>query len=457
MHTDIKDFKGKHLHFIGIGGCSMNGLAEIMLSRGYGVSGCDKTESNYTKRLEKMGVDISIGHDAAHISNADLIINSAAIKDDHVEMAAAREKGIPVIDRADLLGQLTKQYKNVIGVSGCHGKTTITSMLAIIFDEAKYDATVHVGGEIDFLDGGTKVGCNDMFLTEACEYVESFLQFSPTIEIVHNIDDDHLDYFRDIDHIYSAFSKYVALLPADGLLLACTDDPLVVKLAAECPCRVITYGLEGADFSAKNIEYDSMGNVSYDFTHEGENLGRIILSVPGEHNVLNSLAAVSLAFDLGIPPDVCAKALIKYHLAARRFEFYGEVEGVKIFHDYAHHPNEIKACLKAASKYPHNNLFCVFQCNSYSRAKTLLQKYSESFEDADIVLVPDIYPGREIDTGIVHAKDLVAAINEKGSKCEYLPAFADIDSYLKANWKSGDMVIALGSGDVFRQIRILFE
>ncbi|MGI6160504.1 MAG: UDP-N-acetylmuramate--L-alanine ligase [Christensenellales bacterium] len=459
MTINIEDYKGRRLHFIGIGGCSMNGLAEIMHSNGYIVTGSDKVESGYTKRLRDMHLEIHIGHDAANVGDADLVVYSAAIKDTNPEMQAAADKGIPRIDRATLLGLITKQFSEVIGVAGCHGKTTITSMLALIFKHNNLNATMHVGGEVPFLSGGTHIGNRDIFLTEACEYVESFLKLKVTAAILNNIDDDHLDYFKDIDHIYSAFEKYVALLPENGLLCACIDDPLVAKLAASTKCRIDTYGLSSpeAAWTASNITYGEFGNPSFDCVHNGEVVCRVDLIVPGRHNIINALAAISLSHAFGIEAAHSAEALKDYTLAKRRFEFYGEKNGVKLFHDYAHHPSEITACLDAASRYPHNRIWCIFQCNSFSRAKTLFDKYATAFTHADFVLVPDIYPGREVDTGIIHATDLVRVISSSGTNCKYLPTFEDIKKHVSANAKSGDIVVAVGSGDVFKKVRILLD
>ena len=436
----------------------MNGLARILSSLGYQVNGSDRTESNFTRFVRSKGIPVSIGHDPHNVDGAGLVVYSAAIKPENPEMQRAKELGIPCLDRATLLGQLSDHYPEVIGIAGCHGKTTITSMTALILKEANLDATVHVGGETDFLEAGVSIGNGPIFLTEACEYVNSFLTLSPKMVLIHNIDDDHLDFFADIHEIYASFEKFLNKLPDDGVFFACTDDELVCKLAASCDKEIVRYGLhEAQGYTALNIEYNEFGHPSFDLALAGKPLFRVQLHVPGVHNIQNALAAIAVGRRLGAADAVIASALEEYHLAKRRFEYYGEVDGVKIYQDYAHHPNEIAACLQGASKVPHKKLWVVFQCNSYSRAKTLLDKYSLAFSDADEVLVPDIYPGREVDTGIIHARDLVEGVKKSCPNTHYIPTFEEIKAYLKPRWQKGDILVALGSGDVYVQIKKLFE
>ena len=320
--TSIGDHK--RIHLIGIGGCSMNGLAQILKARGYFVQGSDATPSPFTKRLSELGIPVTIGHDAKNLGDADLVIYSAAIKPDNIERAAARGRGIPELERSVALGQISAKYKNVVGIAGCHGKTTITSMLALIAERANLDATVHVGGYVDFLNGGTRVGSHDLFITEACEYVESFLTLHPNIALVHNIDDDHLDYFKDIDHITAAFEKFLALLPEGGKAIGCTDDARVRGLLEKRKGTNISYGMSDADYTPGSIAYDTTGSPSFDLLWKGQRLGRIELAVPGEHNMMNAVAATVAALELGAPFELIAKALHEYRLTRRRFEYYGE-------------------------------------------------------------------------------------------------------------------------------------
>ncbi|MBE5759661.1 MAG: UDP-N-acetylmuramate--L-alanine ligase [Clostridiales bacterium] len=456
---NLGNFKQDRIHFIGVGGCSMSGLAQILDNLGYTVSGSDMKESSFTGVLRERGMNVHIGHDAALVDGAGLVVYTAAIKPTNVEFARAVELGIPMIERSELLGLISKDYSDVICISGCHGKTTITSMLALIAHDSHIDPTVHVGGMVDFLSGGVRLGASDVFITEACEYVRSFLTLDPKYILVNNIDDDHLDYYKDIEDIYSAFRAFVDMLPEDGILFACADDPQTLDLAKYSKAPLVTYGIHAeADYMAKNITYNEMGYVSFDMVHEGKTLAHFDLNVPGEHNAINALgAAVVAKLALGIDPSESAMDLETYHLAGRRFEFVGEKAGVKFFHDYAHHPSEIKACLAAAKRYPHKKLFALFQCNSFTRARTLKDKYALAFDDADFVMIPDLYPGRDIDTGDIHATDLVNVIEAHSHNAHYLPSFADIKKFIWENAEDGDLVVTLGSGDVNKQQLKLLE
>jgi len=448
--TDLRQYKGRTVHFIGIGGCSMSGLAVILKKLGLCPKGSDINESIFTKKLEKEGIPYKIGHSAENVNGAELVVYSAAIKPSNPEYVRAKELGLPMLQRSELLGLISRQFDNVICISGCHGKTTITSMTALILRENGIDLTVHVGGMVDFLGGGVAVGEFPAFLTEACEYVESFLELRPTYALVNNIDDDHLDYYRNIEEIYAAFLKFVSMVPDYGKLFLYAHDPLVMRLADESGRKYATYGFHDADYLAANVKYDDTGCPSFDVIHPA-GTARISLPIVGKHNMANALAAITVCSEVfGIDPADAAGALKKYRLAGRRFEFVGEKNGVRIIHDYAHHPAEISACLEAASRYPHKKLWAVFQCNSYTRAKTLKDKYAQSFVNADMVLVPDIYPGRDIDTGEIHAKDLVAAISEN-TACEYIPTFEQISEYLDRNASPGDVVVTLGSGSVNKE------
>ncbi len=455
---NLSDYK--RVHFIGIGGCSMSGLAQILQKQGYVVSGSDARSGLFFDTLIKRGIPAVLGHAAQNVEQVDLVVRTAAIKEDNVEYARALELGIPVIERSELLGLISGEYSEVTAIAGCHGKTTITSMLALITTKNEADATVHVGGMVSFLSGGVSLGTSDSFITEACEYVKSFLTLHPKYTLINNIDDDHLDYYRDINEILDAFKEFVALLPKDGILFYNSDDEYTLEVVQTSDVAKISYSLndEGSDYRLKNIEFDAMGNPSFDMIHAGELLGRVRLSVPGVHNAFNAMAAIVLGMNIfEISFDDCAKALEGYTLAGRRFELFGERSGVKMFHDYAHHPSEIKACLDAAKHYPHKKLYVVFQCNSFTRARTLKDKYATSFEDADVVLMPDLYPGRDIDKGDIHARDIVHLINEHSGNCVYLPTFEDISDHLHTRLEPGDIVVTLGSGDVNRQQIVLLE
>ena len=459
---DMKSDKEiKKIHLIGVGGCSMNGLAQILRARGYEVGGSDKAVSPFTERLKELNIPVTIGQKAENVEGADLVIWSAAIKPDNPERVRAKELGIPDMERSEALGWISESYKNVVGIAGCHGKTTITSMLALIAEKGGLDATVHVGGFVGFLKGGTRIGSHDLFITEACEYVESFLTLHPTVALINNIDDDHLDYFRDIDHITDAFRKFIRLIPEGGLFIGCSDDQRVRTLLSEFKGRVdeLSYGLDPEfkpDYYPENEVYDELGCASYELMFRGASCGRVVLHVPGRHNVLNSVAALSVALSHGTDFDTAAEALAEFENTRRRFEYYGERDGVRVFHDYAHHPAEIRAAVDSALRTPHKHVYCVFQCNSYTRAKTLFCGHQgDCFAGVDKVLVPDIYPGRETDDGSVHARDMVKAINEATKNALYLATFEEISDWLKENAVPGDVVVTLGSGDVYIQTKKL--
>ena len=449
----------KRIHLIGVGGCSMSGIAQILKKQGHVVTGSDRERSQFTDRLEELGIPVSIPQKGEQVEGAELVIYSAAIKPDNPERAYAREHGIPEMERSVALGQISARYPHVAAISGCHGKTTITSMLAYINEEAQLDATVHVGGFVDLLNGGVKVGDGDLFITEACEYVRSFLTLVPTVALVNNIDNDHLDYFKTFDNIVNAFRRFVAKMPEGGLFIGCTDDQHVRKLLDEFSGRTITYGTRtfSPDYYPENIEYDEFGCASFDVMYRGEELGRIVLHVPGKYNMMNALAACVVALAHGDDFETIAKALSEFHSVARRFELYGERNGVRVFHDYAHHPAEIRAALDSGMRTKHNRMFVVFQCNSYTRAKTLFTGYVDCFKGADEVLVPDIYPGREIDDGSVHAVDMVEGINRATENAKYIPTFEEINDYLLENAHEGDIVITLGSGDVYKKTRLFLK
>lgn len=455
---DLNNFKGKRVHFIGIGGCSMSGLAQILRTNGFNVTGSDIKESAFTEKLNELQIPFHIGHDEKNVQGADLVIYTAAIKPANAEYAYAAAHNIPMLERSKLLGILSSTYERVACISGCHGKTTITSMLALIMQTADIDCTVHVGGMVDFLGGGVKLGNSDIFITEACEYVKSFLTLSPKYILVNNIDDDHLDFYRDIEEIYQTFAEFAGKLGENSILILNAADPLAMRLSKEVSCRVITFGNGNSDWHLDKIRFDKMGNGHAKLIAHGKEAGEIALGIPGMHNLQNALAASIYAHEVfGVDLETCAKALLDYHLAGRRFELVGERDGVKIFHDYAHHPSEIKACMQAAHIYPHKKLWAVFQCNSFTRARTLKTKYGMAFFDADEVLVPDLYPGRDVDRGDIHATDLVAEINKNSGNAKYLPTFQDIKQYLLENWQEGDIVVTLGSGDVNKQQMVFLQ
>ena len=442
----------RHVHFIGIGGSSMSGLAEILLSQGYKVSGSDIKLSKATQKLENNGAQISIGHKSENITDPDLIVYTVAVKEDNAEMVRAHELNIPVIDRAELLGLLMKKHSFGIAVSGTHGKTTTTSMITTIMLDAGTDPTVHIGGELDSIGGNTRIGESEYFITEACEYYGSFLRFYPFMAIVLNIEVDHVDYFRDLDHIKATFGQFVSLVPPNGYIIACADDDNTLSVVKDKNCNIITYGLKNPDamWTAKNIEYNDIGLATFDIYKEGSMLGIVSLSVPGLHNVSNALAAAAACYTCGCSIDNIIAGLSSFGGSHKRFELKGLVDGVKIIDDYAHHPSEVKATLNAAKSTSHNRIWCVFQPHTYSRTRAFIEKFSQSFGDADNIIITDIYAAREKDPGDVHSSILTEKICQNGGNAVYISDFHDIAEYLDKNAQPGDLILTMGAGDIVR-------
>ena len=447
----VQKYIGKHIHFIGIGGISMSGLAQIMLGRGCTVSGSDRSASALTDKLIAMGMNIGIGHNLEALRTADLVVHTAAIAANDPELVLAKELGKEILDRAHFLGELMGEYANSIGVAGTHGKTTTPGMLSSVFLQAQKNPTIHIGGRLDLIDSSVYAGGNEFFISEACEYVESFLSMKISSAIVLNIDNDHLDYYRDINHVYEAFSKFAALIPSDGLLVGCADDPLTLKLMRESDVRTVSYGVDNdAEYMATDIDTDGLACTSFTLTEYGKALGRIELAVPGRHNVLNALATAALAREYGIGFEDIRAGLARFHGADRRFSDVGSLNGARIIHDYAHHPTEICATLQAARSLRPNSIHCVFQPHTYSRMRLLFDELCSCFDDADRIIITDIYAAREANTFGVHSRDLVDALKAQGKDCEYISSFADIARVLRATVNAGDIVLTLGAGSIDR-------
>ena len=438
------------VHFIGIGGISMSGLAEILLEEGFHISGSDAKESALTDALEKKGARIYYGQRASNISDStDVVVYTAAIHPDNPEFARAKELGIPMLTRAELLGQIMRNYDTPIAVAGTHGKTTTTSMLSHILLKGDCDPTISVGGILPAIGGNIRVGQSETFLTEACEYTNSFLSFFPKISIILNMDADHLDFFKDIDDIRRSFRRFAELLPADGTLIINADTPEYQSITEGLSCQVITYGLENnADYTASDITYDEFGHASFNVRYKGSDLGRCSLKVPGSHNVSNALSAVAAGRLLNLPWEVIAEGLLSFTGTDRRFQYKGTVGGVTIIDDYAHHPTEIEATLKAAANYPHRKVWCVFQPHTYTRTKALLPEFAQALTLADHVVLADIYAARETDTLGISSEDLADRIRELGTPCEYFPTFDEIENFLLENCTQGDLLITMGAGDI---------
>lgn len=443
--------KYKNIHMIGIGGVSMSGIAAILKNWGFTVTGSDTSDSESVQNLLKNGIKVVIGHSLEDVAKSDVVVYSAAIKQDDPEMLEAKKHHIPTIERADFLGELTRCYQDTICISGTHGKTTTTSMISLCFLEGLKDPSIQVGAFLKQIDGNYKVGNSEHFIIEACEYVESFLKFSPKAEIILNIDNDHLDYFKTFENIKKAFIKYVELLPADGILVINADDVNCLELPNHTNTKAITYGIqnENADFVAKNITFSDDGFAKFDAYYQENLLDTIKLSVPGIHNVLNALACISLCMEYGISIQTIKIALAKFTGAHRRFEYKGKIDGkASVYDDYGHHPTEIRATANSLMNKKYHESWVVFQPHTYSRTKNLLDDFAKALLAFDHVIVLDIYAAREKNTYGITSKDLVDKIISFGKKANYIPDFEECTSYIKQNIKDKDIVITLGAGTV---------
>lgn len=445
-----------NIYFIGIGGISMSGLAEILLQEGFSVSGSDAKESPLTRHLAAKGAKIYCGQKYEHITDdLDAVVYTAAIHPDNPEYQAASDKQIPLLSRAELLGQMMANYRVSIGIAGTHGKTTTTSMVTQILLETELDPTISVGGIMPAIGGNIRVGASDVFVTEACEYTNSFLSFCPNMEIILNIEADHLDFFKDIEDIRHSFRLYMEKLDENGTLIINGDIRDVDALTSGLLCRVIKVGTssETNDYSPAAIQFDDLACASFSLVHTKEDhtteiLGSVSLAVPGIHNVSNALAAIALCLQLQIPLDTICRGLSKFKGTNRRFEKKGEIGGVTIIDDYAHHPQEITATLKAAQNYPHRKIWCVFQPHTYSRTKALMDDFVTALSLADEVVLADIYPARETDTLGISSADLEEKLVKNGRSCHYFSTFDEIENFLLENCINGDLLITMGAGDV---------
>ncbi|MGI6359261.1 MAG: UDP-N-acetylmuramate--L-alanine ligase [Bacillota bacterium] len=449
--------KPKHIHFIGIGGISMSALAMIMLNRGWTVSGSDLRESNLTDRLQNAGATITFTHSAENVHGADVIVYTSAVKPDNPELVRAKELGIPIYARAELLGDLIAEATRGIAIAGSHGKTTTTAMLGVMLDLAGCNPTVLVGGELESLNGNVKVGNGNFLVAEACEYFDNFLSLKPNIGVILNIDADHLDYFKDIEQIKRTFRSFAELIPEDGTLVACVDDANVRSILPGLGCPVVSYGLESsADWTVADLQLEAGGS-TFTAVHHGQPQASVKLRVPGGHNVQNALAAIAVGHLAGLAPAVMAEKLGEYRGTHRRFDYQGECNGAAIYDDYAHHPTEIKATLAAGRTYRPKRLICVFQPHTYTRTKALMREFAQAFEEADLVIVTDIYAAREKDTYGVNSAQLAEQMQAVHPNAQYIGSLQQAAEYLRQELRPGDLLFTMGAGDVYRVAEMLLK
>ena len=451
--TNLDELKQyKRIHMIGIGGTSMSGIAEILKRYGFIVTGSDASESELVDKLRESNIHVVVGHDLENLRKADLVVYSAAIPETDIEMQEAKRLNIKTMERSTFLGLITEAYRNTICISGTHGKTTTTSMISVCFLEAKKDPTIQVGAILKQIDGNNRVGRSDFFILESCEYVESFLKFHPKTEVILNIDNDHLDYFKDLDHVKNAFVKFVGLLPDDGLLILNADDKNCVDLYKNTNSKIVTFGInnEKSNFVARNISFDNNGFPLFDVYRNNTFYKSIKLSVPGLHNVYNALACIATCYEYGIEKEVIKEGLLKYTGAHRRFEYKGNTNGASVYDDYGHHPTEIKAVYNAMKKKKYNRSWVIFQPHTYSRTKNLLNEFAQALSGFDNIIITDIYAAREKNTYGISSKDLVKQINinRVGRQALYMSDFHEIAKYIRDRVMPNDIVITLGAGTV---------
>ncbi|MCI8609386.1 MAG: UDP-N-acetylmuramate--L-alanine ligase [Firmicutes bacterium] len=449
-----------NIHCIGIGGIGLSAIAEILLSRGYTVTGSDMKESDITMNLAQKGARIFIGHSADNVENAQMVVYSAAVGSDNPELVRAAEKGIPAVTRAQLLGVLMDEYESSIAISGTHGKTTTTSMVSLVLERAAMSPTILVGGNLTEIGGNVKVGDSQYFVTEACEYMDSFLSLRPKVEIILNIDSDHLDYFKDIDHIVNSFDRFAKLVPETGTIIAYDANPFVNKVI-HGRTNVVTFGLnENCDYQATSIRFNENGMPTFTVMKDGKQLRQIQLSMPGEHNILNALAAFACCHTLGVEENLIGDTLESFRGTQRRFDIVGTTAGgVKIVDDYAHHPTEIKATLAASQNVPHNKLWCLFQPHTYTRTMALFDEFAEAFDKTDKLILAEIYAAREKNIYKISSAQLAEKIQKSHPDKEvlFMDSFEEIAKYVHEKAQSGDMVITMGAGDIYKVGEMILE
>lgn len=442
--------KIKHIHFVGIGGIGMSGIAEVLLNLGYKVSGSDMKESDTTERLRKLGGEISIGHRTENVKAPHVLVISSAVKNDNVEVVAAREKQIPVIPRVEMLAELMR-LKYGVAIAGAHGKTTTTSMVATVLAAGGIDPTVVIGGKLNSLGTNAKLGQGEFLVAEADESDGSFLKLSPTIAVVTTIDAEHLDYYKDIDEIKAAFLAFINKVPFYGVSMLYLDQPHIQALIPEVRKRYLTYGLSTqADYQAKEVSLKQLGS-RFKVLHHEQDLGWFELSVPGVHNINNSLAAIGVARELDIDVEIIRKALKEFSGVQRRFTIKGEVGGIIVVDDYGHHPTEVKATLAAAAAGLERRVVVVFQPHRYTRTQHLLEEFFTAFNQADKLIVMDIYAAGEKPIPGVSGQALYEGIKKHGHKdVTFLPDKGAVVDCMVGTLKKGDLMITLGAGDVWK-------
>lgn len=451
VDNDILNGK-KHIHFIGIGGSGMYPLAQILHSEGFYITGSDNNETDTLAAVRSMGIPVALGQRAENIEGADLIIHTAAIMSDNPELMAAKASGVPVLERCELLGLITRRYHHAVCVSGTHGKTTTSSILTQILMEAGLDPSAVIGGKLPLIGGSGRDGKSDIMVCESCEYVDTFLHLEPDIAVILNIDQDHMEYFKTLERLIASFRRFAEL--ATQSLIVNGDDENTRKAVEGINKKTTTFGWSDQnDYYPVNIGHADGSLYSYDLMYRGDKLCDIRLFVPGKHNILNSIAAAAAAIEVGATPEQAAKGIADFRGAGRRFEILGTCNGATVADDYAHHPAELKATLEAAKELHYKRIWAVFQPFTYSRTAMLLDDFANVLKLADRVVMTEIMGSREKNTYNIYTKDLAAKID--GSV--WFDTFEKVADYLKQNVEPGDLVITLGCGDVYKIAKMILE
>ena len=443
----------QHIHFVGIGGIGMSGIAEVLANLNFRVSGSDQKKSEVTAHLEELGVEVNEGHAAENVGDAHVVVRSTAVREDNPEIIEARRRSIPVIPRAEMLAELMRMKPHTVAVAGSHGKTTTTSMVATVLGIAGLDPTFVIGGIVRTYRANARLGKSQLMVVEADESDRSFLMLTPTIAVVTNIDREHMDYYHDMEDVRKCFADFVNKVPFYGAAVLCLDDPHVQAVIPKVERRRVTYGLSAqADISAHDISYDNSFGSSFSVLRGVDVLGKVTLRVPGKHNVYNSLAAIAVGLELDVPFDTIAHALAEFSGADRRFQFKGEEAGVTVVDDYGHHPTEVKATLAAARiGAPNRRIVVLFQPHRYSRTNDLMDEFASAFNNADVLFVSDIYAASETPIDGVNAEVLTGRIKSYGHKnAEYIGAIENAPAAMREVVREGDLVITLGAGSVNR-------
>ena len=428
---------------IGIGGSSMSGLAELLVKEGYHVSGSDRSNGYALEKLRKLGVTVHVGHAPENVHGADLVVYTAAILPDNPERVEMERLGLPNMERAELLGQLMEGYAQAVGVCGTHGKTTTTSMLSQILVECGKDPTVHIGGQLDAIGGSTRIGHGDTFLAEACEFKASFHHMHPTMAVVTNIEEDHLDFFKDLEDVEHSFRAFADLVPDGGYIVANCEDANTMKALEGETRPMITFGVEKGDVHAENLEMNH-GFATFDVVYRDQVYAHVELSIPGMHNVKNVLAASAAAAVLGVPGWAVEQGMRDFRLPGRRFEYKGDYNGAEVCDDYAHHPGELEVLLDSAKSLGHKRVICAFQPHTYTRTHELFDDFVEVLKLPDKVLLAEIFAARETDTLGISSKDLADRI----PRAEYCPTLEDVTDRLAQLAQPGDLLLTVGAGDI---------